>query len=97
MCPSRCATRCPLGGAECAAPHRCPLEVEQLCQLVDFGGPAMIECSKVSKLPPITLSIGGRDFALAPEQYILKVDAGEARPPPATHPHAYAHMFCTPA
>lgn len=28
-------------------------------------------------MPPITLSIGGRDFVLDPEQYVLKVDAGE--------------------
>ncbi|GBF97742.1 lysosomal aspartic protease [Raphidocelis subcapitata] len=52
-------------------------EVEQLCRLVDFGGPAEVDCARVAGLPPITLSIGGRDFQLAPEQYVLRIDAGK--------------------
>jgi len=51
-------------------------EVEQMCNLLDFGGPAMVTCSKVKDLPTLTLTIGGREFTLTPEQYILKVDAG---------------------
>ncbi|KAI8475426.1 MAG: aspartic peptidase domain-containing protein [Monoraphidium minutum] len=50
-------------------------EVEQLCELVDLGGPAMVECAKVKGLPAITISIGGRDFTLSAEQYILRIDA----------------------
>jgi hypothetical protein len=50
--------------------------VEQLCQLVDFGGPAMVECKHVARLPPVTLTIGGRQFGLSAEQYILRVDTG---------------------
>jgi hypothetical protein len=55
-----------------------PQEVEQLCELVDLGGPAMVECTKVARMPPITFTVGGRDFVLGPEQYVLKIDAGEA-------------------
>ena len=47
-----------------------------MCNLLDFGGPAMVTCSKVKDLPTLTLTIGGREFTLTPEQYILKIDAG---------------------
>lgn len=53
-----------------------PQEVEQLCQFLDFGGPAMVKCSKVHTLPTIAFTIGGKEFSLTPEQYILKIDAG---------------------
>lgn len=37
----------------------------------------MVKCSKVHSLPTINFRVGGRDFNLAPEQYILKIDAGK--------------------
>lgn len=51
-------------------------QVEGLCTLMDFGGPAMVECAKVKKMPTIAFKIGGKEFTLTPEQYILKIDAG---------------------
>lgn len=47
--------------------------------MLDFGGPAMVKCAKVKQLPTIAFKIGGREFMLAPEQYILKIDAGQSR------------------
>lgn len=52
-------------------------EVEGLCTMLDFGGPAMVKCSKVKQLPTISFKISGKEFMLEPEQYILKIDAGE--------------------
>jgi len=37
----------------------------------------MVKCADVKKLPTIAFKIGGKDFELQPEQYILKIDAGE--------------------
>jgi hypothetical protein len=36
----------------------------------------MVKCSKLHQLPTIAFTIGGKEFALTPEQYILKIDAG---------------------
>jgi phytepsin len=36
----------------------------------------MVKCSNVHKLPTIAFTIGGREFQLTPEEYILKIDAG---------------------
>lgn len=44
--------------------------------MLDFGGPAMVECAKVKQLPTIAFKIGGKEFMLEPKQYILKIDAG---------------------
>jgi phytepsin len=51
-------------------------EVEGLCTMLDFGGPAMVKCAKVKQLPTISFKISGKDFMLEPEQYVLKIDAG---------------------
>ena len=48
----------------------------QLCDSAFAGldsGPSMVECSKLSKMPDVTITIAGRDFVLKPEQYVLKV------------------------
>lgn len=47
--------------------------VGQLCNMVDFGGPSVVECDSVPNLPVINLKIGGKDFPLTPDQYVLKV------------------------
>ncbi|XP_057585197.1 cathepsin D [Hippopotamus amphibius kiboko] len=36
-------------------------------------GEYMIPCEKVSGLPEVTLKLGGRDYKLSPEDYVLKV------------------------
>ncbi|KAF8060302.1 APA1 [Scenedesmus sp. PABB004] len=51
-------------------------EVESLCTMLDLGGPAMVSCAKVRSLPTIAFTLGGRTFELAPEQYVLRVEAG---------------------
>lgn len=33
----------------------------------------MIPCEKVSSLPQVTVKLGGKDYALSPEDYALKV------------------------
>ncbi|KAL6030995.1 hypothetical protein STEG23_014583 [Scotinomys teguina] len=35
-------------------------------------GEYMIPCEKVSSLPPVTLKLGGKNYELSPEKYILK-------------------------
>lgn len=43
----------------------------------------MIPCEKVSSLPQVTVKLGGKDYALSPEDYALKVSgaAGGCRRP----------------
>jgi hypothetical protein len=52
-------------------------EVEALCDMLDFGGPAMVQCAKLKSMPSISFTVAGREFMLAPEQYVLRIDAGE--------------------
>lgn len=33
----------------------------------------MIPCEKVSSLPSVTLKLGGKNYELSPDKYILKV------------------------
>lgn len=51
-------------------------EVEALCDMLDFGGPAMVQCAKLKAMPTISFTVGGREFVLTPEQYVLRIDAG---------------------
>eukprot|EP00879_Flechtneria_rotunda_P020372 GHRR01021434.1.p1 GENE.GHRR01021434.1~~GHRR01021434.1.p1 ORF type:complete len:274 (-),score=37.52 GHRR01021434.1:1320-2141(-) len=60
--------------------YLCAQEVEGLCTMLDFGGPAMLKCAKVKSLPTISFKVAGKEFKLAPEQYVLKVDAGLCLP-----------------
>lgn len=50
--------------------------VGQLCDTLSFGGPSVVECDKIASMPEVALNIGGRVFTLAPEQYVLRMDAG---------------------
>ncbi|WIA23977.1 hypothetical protein OEZ85_013609 [Tetradesmus obliquus] len=52
------------------------MEVEALCDMLDFGGPAMVQCAKLKAMPTISFTVGGREFMLTPEQYVLRIDAG---------------------
>lgn len=45
----------------------------QLCSLVDFGGPAIVDCAKLPTMPDVQFSFGGNTFTLTPEQYVLKI------------------------
>lgn len=42
---------------------------------IGSGGQAVVDCDKLDEMPSVTFEIGGRDFTLTPEQYILQVDA----------------------
>ncbi|KXZ50438.1 hypothetical protein GPECTOR_16g612 [Gonium pectorale] len=50
--------------------------VGALCDQVSFGGPLVVDCATLDRLPTLTLSVGGRSFSLTPQQYVLRVDAG---------------------
>ncbi|KAG1680322.1 hypothetical protein FOA52_015412 [Chlamydomonas sp. UWO 241] len=58
--------------------------VGELCDSVFSGvdlGPSMVDCARVPTLPPVTLTISGKQFTLSAKQYILEVDAGADQPP----------------
>lgn len=40
---------------------------------------AVVDCADLPKMPSVTLSIGGKDFVLTPEQYVLKVGRARGR------------------
>ncbi|XP_039813494.1 aspartic proteinase oryzasin-1-like isoform X3 [Panicum virgatum] len=53
--------------------------INQLCEkLPSPMGQSSVDCSRVASMPDIAFTIGGRKFALKPEQYILKVGEGHA-------------------
>lgn len=49
--------------------------MEAICDTLSFGGPAVVDCERVPKLPTISFTIAGKAFELKPEQYILKISS----------------------
>lgn len=39
------------------------------------GGQSVVDCAKLPTMPDVSISIGGKEFVLTPEQYVLKVGA----------------------
>jgi phytepsin len=58
--------------------------LDRACETFSFGsgGESMVDCADLPKMPTITFSIGGKEFVLTPEQYVLKIGGdlpGEAQ------------------
>ncbi len=52
------------------------------CEQADVlnpGGPAMVDCDELDSLPNVGFEIGGRQFTLAPKQYVLQVDVEDQK------------------
>ena len=50
--------------------------IEKACTLLPSPkGESSVDCSKMSSMPDITITLAGKDFVLTPEQYVLKVGA----------------------
>lgn len=49
--------------------------LDTACETFSFGsgGQSMVDCAMLHTMPTITFSIGGKDFALTPDQYVLKI------------------------
>lgn len=45
--------------------------------LPEPNGEAVVDCSKLNSLPPVTFQINGQSYSLQPSQYILVTGAGE--------------------
>ncbi|OWM79808.1 aspartic proteinase A1-like [Punica granatum] len=53
--------------------------VNQLCErLPSPMGESVVDCDKLSSLPSVSFTIGGKAFDLSAEEYVLKVEAGVA-------------------
>ncbi|XP_016560147.1 aspartic proteinase isoform X2 [Capsicum annuum] len=53
--------------------------VNELCErLPSPMGQSSVDCGKLSGMPSVSFTIGGKTFDLAPEEYILKVGEGAA-------------------
>jgi len=51
-------------------------EAEKACDLLPSpSGESTVDCSKLDTMPNVTLALGGRDFVLTPQQYVLQVGA----------------------
>lgn len=52
--------------------------LNNMCEhLPNPNGEAMVDCDKIASMPDVTFTIGGMQFNLTAEQYILKVGEGE--------------------
>ena len=53
-------------------------EFKAVCDLIpSTGGEAAVDCEAVPHMPDVEFVLNGRAFKLTPEQYVLKVDAGD--------------------
>ncbi|KAJ6737842.1 BETA-SITE APP-CLEAVING ENZYME ISOFORM A-RELATED [Salix koriyanagi] len=51
----------------------------QLCErMPNLMGESTVDCGSVPSMPMVSFTIGGKEFELAPEEYILKVGQGSA-------------------
>jgi len=65
-----------LGGSRADLEGELQSSVSGICSGVRANGQATVDCSKLSSMPNVKISIGGKDWELTPEQYVLKVSAG---------------------
>ncbi|XP_071705798.1 cyprosin-like [Rutidosis leptorrhynchoides] len=50
-----------------------------LCHLVPIPlGASMVDCARISSLPIISFTIGGKEFEVSPYEYIMKIGEGES-------------------
>lgn len=51
--------------------------LDSACEALSFGagGSAAVDCDNIPNMPDVTFAIGGRDFTLSADQYVLQVDA----------------------
>ncbi|KAL0399836.1 UNVERIFIED_CONTAM: Aspartic proteinase A1 [Sesamum radiatum] len=53
--------------------------INELCdRLPSPMGESAVDCSALSSMPNVSITIGGKSFDLTPEQYVLKVGEGDA-------------------
>jgi len=51
--------------------------LEEICTLIPSpNGESTVDCSKVSRLPDVQITLAGNVFTLTPDQYILKISSG---------------------
>lgn len=52
--------------------------LNNMCEhLPNLNGESVVDCDRISLMPTVTFTIGGKHFDLTPEQYILKVGSGK--------------------
>ena len=52
-------------------------QIEVACNALAFlgNGQAVVDCDKIPTMPDVTFAIGGKNFSLTSDQYVLKVGA----------------------
>jgi len=51
--------------------------LDEVCKLLPSPeGESSVDCSKLSSMPDITVTLNGKDFTLTPDQYVLKEGSG---------------------
>uniref|UniRef100_A0A7C8ZJU8 Peptidase A1 domain-containing protein n=1 Tax=Opuntia streptacantha TaxID=393608 RepID=A0A7C8ZJU8_OPUST len=51
--------------------------VNELCnRLPSPMGQSSVDCDRITSMPPVSFTIGGKNFELSPEEYILKIGEG---------------------
>ena len=57
-------------------------QMEVACNALSFlgNGQAVVDCNRIPHMPNVDFTIGGKNFSLTPEQYVLKVRAASNSP-----------------
>ena len=55
-------------------------QMEVACNALSFlgNGQAVVDCDRIPHMPNVDFTIGGKNFSLTPEQYVLKVRPAHA-------------------
>ncbi|KAL9243497.1 hypothetical protein vseg_017376 [Gypsophila vaccaria] len=57
-------------------PDRAISYADELCERMPNPGETVVDCNNLSRMPPVSFTIAGKQFELSPEEYVLKIGIG---------------------
>ena len=73
LCAGGCNAIADTGTSMITGPTKMVKKIAEITEAISIKGISMVNCTKISSFPTITLTISGTKFTLSPQQYVLQV------------------------